>query len=454
MLNLIKDSKIVTETGVIQGDILFSEQILAIGKDLHHADAKVYTADLVLPGGVDIHTHMTLDVGTTKVVDDFQSGGRAAIQGGTTTLVDHVGFAPENSPLSTSPHEYIRKNRQNTAIDFGIHGVFQHFHQNSLSQLRSLAEEGIRSFKIYLTYDYRLEDSAIVEILALCKELGVLPIFHAENHEILQKTRENLLSQGKISPSYHGISRPVVAESLAISHLISLAKKAGNAPLLIAHLSSEEGLQAIIQGKMDGNPHIYAETCPQYLCFTEKVYENPQEALKFIMSPPLRSQADQEALWWGISQGHIQTLGTDHCSFHYLGAKQQGKDNFTLCPNGAPGVQERMAVFYQDGVASGRLNLEEYVSLTATNPAKLSGLYPQKGVLQVGSDGDILCLSQRETTEIDVNTLEGNSDYSLYQGKTVPKIEKVFQKGRLVGECGKVHNPQGTYLPRGKFQHC
>ncbi|MFI3253084.1 MAG: dihydropyrimidinase [Eubacteriales bacterium] len=451
MVTLIKNSQIVTETKVFCGDILFDEKILAIGNNLSIEEGEVLEGYIVLAGGVDIHTHMTLDVGIAKVVDDFVSGGQAALCGGTTSIIDHVGFAPVDSPLSTSPHEYVEKNGDKAAIDFGLHGVFQHFHKNTLEEMKVLAEEGITSFKIYLTYDYRLQDEDIVEILQKTKEWGILPIFHAENHQMVTNLKESFVEKGNLSAQYHPLSRPAEAEALAIKHLVSLAKEAGNAPIYIAHLSSQLGLEEVIQGKKEGNPYIYAETCPQYLMLTDEVYDNPVEGLKYILSPPIHKKEDREALWQGLMDGHIQTIGTDHCPFHFYGAKQRGKDNFTLCPNGAPGVAERLPLLYVEAVEKRGMSLCDFSKLVSGNPAKFAGLYPEKGSLTVGSDSDLLLFSPDCKDIVQIDLLEGNADYSLYEGFPMQTVQRVYQRGKLVVEHGKCIGGSGGYLPRKKY---
>lgn len=454
MAILIKNSHIVTEKEIIQGDLLFDEKIIAIGSDISAEAEEILENYVVLPGGVDIHTHMTLDVGFAQVVDDFVTGGQAALAGGTTTLVDHVGFAAENAPLSASPKAYIEKNAHKTAIDFGVHGVFQHFHQDTLGEMESLAKEGITSFKIYLTYDYRLTDQAIVEILKKTKELGVLPIFHAEQHEMIEELRQKYQEEGKLTAKYHALSRPVESEVLAIGKLIALAKEAGNAPIYIAHLSSKAGLEEIIRGKLAGNPHIYAETCPQYLYLTQEKLDDPVEGLKYILSPPLRQAEDQQALWLGLAQGHIQTVATDHCPFDFHGAKQLGVDDFTKCPNGAPGVGERMPLLFYSAMVEKRLNLLELAQVSATNPAKFAGLYPKKGALQVSADSDLLLMSPSGVGKISTQGLFGMADYSAYEGLPCGEVARVYQRGQLRYADGKcvADGHSGMYLPRKSFQ--
>lgn len=436
MKTWITGATLVTEEGVKEADLLFDQKILAIGGDFSQEDAQKVEGKgkWILPGGVDIHTHMTLDVGIAQVVDDFVSGGAAAVCGGTTTIVDHVGFAPKNAPLSHSPKSYLEKNLGKSTIDFALHGVFQHLQENTLQELEELVSQGLRSYKLYMTYDYRMKDEEILIILKKMKELGALAYFHGENHQMIQDLRQEFLEKGLIAPKYHPLSRPPHSEGEAITRLIRLAKEAGNAPIYVVHLSTKEGLEAIKQGRKEGNPHIYAETCPQYLMFTDEVYENPQEGLKYIMSPPLRKPQDVQALWQGLEEGHIQTLATDHCPFHFATQKQMGKDDFTKCPNGAGGVAERFPVFLAEAVYGRNWSLPQFVEVISTAPAKIAGLYPQKGVISLGSDSDLIVIDPYITETVDIAKLHGNSDYSLYQGKKQAVIHSVYQRGRKTME--------------------
>ncbi len=332
-MKLIKNGRIATDTEVFNGDILIDgEKIIEIGSGICAEDAEVIDASgkYVLPGAVDVHTHMDLDVGFARAIDDFYDGTVAAACGGTTTIVDHMAFGPKDCSLWHQVNEYHRLADGNAVIDYGFHGVFQHLHESTLSEMcEIMEEEGITSFKVYMTYDYRLQDDEIFRVLRAAKKAGIVITVHCENHGVITQLRKEFVRDGKTEAKYHPLSRPARCEAEAVNRMIHLAAMAGDAPLYILHLSSAEGLHEVLKARSENRPNLGVETCIQYLVLTDKEYEDPEEGLKAIMSPPLRKDQDREELWQALRDGTIDTVATDHCPFHYKAGKaekQYGRD--------------------------------------------------------------------------------------------------------------------------------
>ena len=465
-MTLIKGGTIVTSAGCFVGDIRIQDgKISEIGthlpayekqqgrKERGEVETVIDAAGkYILPGGVDAHTHMDLDVGIARAVDDFYTGTVAAACGGTTTIVDHIGFGPKNCPLGYQIEAYHKLADGNAVVDYGFHGVVQYINEHTFAEMEELFGEGITSFKGYLTYDYKLDDGQIYELMCKMKELGGMPAFHAENHDVIQLLRKEMVSQGKLQPVYHPQSRPAELEAEAVSRLLKIAHLAGDAPVYIVHLSTAAGLEEIREARSRGQKNIYVETCPQYLLLDDTNYLR-EDALKYIMSPPLRKEADEAALWEGLAKDDIQIVGTDHCPFNYAVEKQRGKDDFTACPNGAPGVEERMQVLYSEGVAKNRISLSQYVKITAENPAKAFGLFPKKGVIQPGSDADLVIFDPDAEEILTKANMRCAVDYTLYEGMKVQgRIEKVLLRGTVIVENHEFTGArgQGKFLVRGK----
>ena len=460
MKKIIKNGKIATDSDVFEGDILIDgEKITEVGKNIHCEDAEVIDAAgmYVLPGAVDVHTHMDLDVGFARAIDDFYDGTVAAACGGTTTIVDHMAFGPKDCSMWHQVNEYHRLADGNAVVDYGFHGVFQHLHEETLGEMKEIAEkEGITSFKVYMTYDYMLHDDEIFRVLRAAKEAGVVITVHCENHGVIQQLRREFSEAGCGAAKYHPLSRPPRCEAEAVNRMIHIAAMAGDAPLYIVHLSSAEGLHEVLRARAEHRPNLGVETCTQYLVLTDEMYEDPEEGLKAIMSPPLRKDQDREELWQALKDGKIDTVATDHCPFHYKAGKaekQYGKDDFTKCPNGAPGVQERLMLMFSEGFMKGRLTLPQVVKYSCAAPCRMFGLYPMKGSLEPGTDADIVLIDPDKITEIDRDYIKGASDYSCYEGmKLQGRIETVFLRGREIVRNGEFLGSRGDgkYLKRGK----
>jgi dihydropyrimidinase len=451
---LIKNGLVVSEDSETIRDVLCEDgKIKEIGVGLCPlADTELIDATgmLVIPGGVDVHTHMNLDSGLAVASDDFYTGTVAAACGGTTSIVDHPAFGPAGCALDHQIKKYHGYADGKAVIDYGFHGVIQHIDDDVLSMMETMAEQGISSFKVYLTYSFKLSDADAFKALRRAKELGVKICVHPENDGVIGLLREEFKVAGKTAPRFHPLSRPVECEDEAINRMLLLARMADNAPLYIVHLSNALGLEFVKVARERGQQNIWAETCPQYLLLDESLYSGT-EGLKYIMCPPLRTPADQEALWQGLENG-IDTVATDHCPFFFVTQKMLGKDDFTKCPSGVPGVEERIPLLYSEGVAKKRISLRRFVDLCCTVPAKLFGLYPQKGMIAPGSDADIVIIDPEKRCVLNKAMLHSNVDYSAYEGFevqgwpvcTISRGRVIARNGEFCGEAG-----WGRFLKRG-----
>ncbi len=455
---LIKNGNVVTPSEVYQGDIFIKNgKIEAIGhfQEKEDKETKIIEAQgkYVIPGAVDAHTHMDLQVGEHRAVDDFYTGTVAAACGGTTTIIDHIAFGPKGCNLHYEIDEYHKLAEEKAVIDYGFHGVVQHIDDKTLKELEQMVKyEGITSFKGYLTYDFKLEDDEILQFMLKMKELGGIPTFHAENDRIITYLREKYVSENKIEPIYHAKTRPPQCEAEAVSRLLYIASLAGDAPVYIVHLSTKEGLEAIKFAKDQGQRNIFTETCPQYLTLTEELYKGKNhEGLKYIMSPPLRTKEHCKALWKGLADGVIDVVATDHCPFHFAIEKQHGLKDFTKCPGGAPGVEERVRVLFSEGVVKNRISIEKFVETISSNPAKIFGIFPKKGALLPGSDGDIVIIDPNKEEVLTKKNMKSAVDYTAYEGMKVKgKIDYVILKGKIIVKDNEFlgQKGEGEFLKR------
>jgi len=445
---LVKGGLVVTETTEEVCDVLCSqEKVKRIGKALPAEGVEVIDAagKIVIPGAVDVHTHLCLDTGIATVSDDFYTGTMAAAFGGTTTIVDHPGFGPAGCSLDHQIKKYHGLAEGKAVIDYGFHSVIQHVDDDVLAMMRTLADEGITSFKVYTTYGFKLSDDKIYRVLERAGELGTLIAVHPENDGIVNFLREKFRSEGKLSPRYHPLSRPAECEAEAVSRVILLAKMAHDAPLYLVHLTNALALGFIKDARARDQKNLYAETCPQYLLLDEGLYDLPgMEGFKYLMCPPLRSAPDREALWHGLASD-IDTIATDHCPFFFESQKVLGKDDFTKCPSGAPGIEERVPLVFSEGVSKKRLTLRRFTELCCSTPAKLFGLYPQKGVIREGSDADLVIIDPAKRVVLGRDNLHSNVDYSAYEGfdvrgypvYTISRGEVIVRDGTFSGRAGR-----------------
>lgn len=453
---LIKNGTIVSAAETFQADLLIENgRISQLGAALEKSGAQLIDAagQYVMPGAVDVHTHLNLAVDGLKVSDGFFEGTAAAAFGGTTCIVEHPGFGSAGCSLMQPIEAYRREADGQCVVDYGLHGVLQHLSPAILDELPRLLDEGISSIKIYLTYAGRLSDSEILSVLQRARELGLLAAFHAENHAIIEHLCRRFKAEGKTAPHYHPLSRPDYCEAEAVNRLISLARAAGEVPIYIVHLSTDAGLRHIVTAREMGLP-VYAEVCPQHLLLHDACYRQPQHrGLQYIMAPPARSAEDGAALWRGLVQGSIDVVATDHCSFSFADKLARGKDDFSRCPGGIPGVETRLPLLFSEGVLQNRLSLNRFVEVLCTAPARLMGLFPRKGSLIPGADADVVVLDPNAEKQITPENLRQNADYSPYQGWRVrgwPRLTLV--RGRVVVDQGRllVDKGWGQYIGRQK----
>ncbi|MFO7694935.1 MAG: dihydropyrimidinase [Vicinamibacterales bacterium] len=454
---IIRHGTMLTGAGRAAADIYIEGSVIArIGRDLALPADTVLDASglLLIPGGIDAHTHLDMPAGEITSADDFETGTVAAAHGGTTTILDFATPEPGES-LREGLDRWMAKAESKAVIDYGFHVVLRAFGPHTAAEMRALAgDHGVTSFKMFMAYPGRLmaDDGAILRALLHTREQGGLVMIHAENGGAIEVLVAEALRRGMTAPRFHALTRPPGAEAEATARAIALAEMAG-APVFIVHLSSAEALGAVRQGRERGVA-AFAETCPQYLCLSDAEYQRGGfDAAKFVMSPPLRPSAHQRALWRGIAARELQTVGTDHCPFGLNDPphKQLGRDDFSKIPNGAPGIETRLSLLWDAGVRTGLITPERFVEITSAAPAQIFGLWPRKGALAVGSDADIVLWNPEKTITLSASTHHMRVDYSLYEGWTVtgaPEIvlsrgEVIVDRGAFVGRAGR-----GRYLKR------
>ncbi|SBV96844.1 D-stereospecific phenylhydantoinase [uncultured delta proteobacterium] len=454
MKTLITNGTIVTGHETLQGDLLVEDGVVsALGHGLSAKGAAAGAAvldaggKLVLPGGVDAHTHITLNLDAAKGTDTYYRGTIPAAVGGTTTIIDHLAFMPSGRALEDHIAAYRALAQGMSVVDYLFHGLAQGQESVASEGLATLPESGFSSVKAYMTYDNHVDGGVLLRLLRRTKELGLLLALHAEDDATISALRAQYRAEGKGDPVWHAASRPVRSEEEAVVRALRLAAEAGDAPLYIVHLSSAAGLAAIRKARAAGQKNVYAETCTQYLCLTDDLYRSPVQGLRAVMSPPLRKREDIDALWDGIRNGEVQVVATDHCPFT-IQDKMAGLHDFTRCPGGSPGIEERFALLYSEGVAKGRISLERFVACVAANPAKLFGLYPRKGALLPGSDADIVILDPKAGQTLQTGSLHGPSDFSLYEGmRLTGRIDAVFLRGKMIAANGAFTGERGMGTP-------
>ncbi len=404
----------------------------------------------MLPGGIDPHTHFDLDIGITKTADDFYSGTRAAILGGTTTILD---YATQNKgeTLCKAFEKQVKKSKDVCFCDYGFHMGMTDWNEITSIEMNEMIKKGVTSFKLYMAYKNKLQvnDGIIYQALKRSKEVKGLIAFHCENGDVIDVLVKEALKNNHNAPIYHALTRPNILEEEAITRLLYLAKMT-DACVYVVHLSTREGLLKLVDAKKQGIK-VHVETCPQYLLLNEQSYD--YEGEKYVMSPPLRKAQDNEALWNGLKIGDIETIGTDHCSFNYIGQKNMG-DNFSMIPNGAPGVEHRMALLYTYGVLDSKLSFNQMVALTSTNAAKIFGLYPQKGTIMENCDADLVVLDPQHKSKIKASMQSQNVDYTPYENfERQGLMRYVFLRGRKVVENERLidDKPLGKYLHRKPY---
>jgi len=455
MATILIGGTVITADDSYQADVrIEGEKIVAIGQYVPKAEDITIdvTGCFLFPGGIDPHTHFDLPVGVTTTADDFSSGTKAAAVGGTTTVID---FATQNKgeSLEQALKNWHEKADGKCYVDYGFHLAISDLNQNVLEEMTTLNQHtGVASIKLYMAYKniLQVDDSNLLQVLKLAEKVGLLVCVHCENGDVIDVLVKEAREEGNSEPKYHALTRPVSVEKEATARAIFLAEIA-NAPLYVVHVSSKAALQTIEEGQSRGLP-IYGETCPQYLLLDESYYDAKDfSAAKYVMSPPLRSVDNQAALWTGLGNGSLATVGSDHCSFNLLDQKDLGDKDFSKIPNGGPGVENRFGLLYTHGVATGKISLNQFVAITSTNAAKLFGLFPRKGTIGVGSDADIVVWDPTLQSTISASTQTQNVDYNLYEGmQQIGKPRYVFLRGKNIVTNGILHDdvPVGCYLKR------
>jgi dihydropyrimidinase len=450
---LIRHGDVVTASSRTTADVLVDgERIAEIGPALGAAADRTIDAAgcLVLPGGVDVHTHldMPLDNGV-RTADDFESGTVAAAFGGTTTIVDYATQTPGRS-LTEALDTWMRRAEGRSVIDYAFHMAISELRPEIEEEMDDIVRAGVPSFKLFMAYPGRLmlDDGAIFRVLRRTAANGGLVCLHAENGPVIDVLVREAVRAGHTEPRYHALTRPPSVEAEAVQRGIALARMAG-ARLYIVHVSSDLGAEAVRSAQQRGLP-VFGETCPQYLYLSEACYARPRlEAAKFVMSPPLRTAGSQKALWAALAEGTLQVVATDHCPFR-LEDKDAGGADFSRIPNGGPGIEARLLLMFQ-GVAEGRLSLQQMVEATAAAPARLFGLAPRKGSIAVGADADLVILDPSRTTRLSAATHHMRVDYDLFEGREVRgAIETVLSRGEIVIHAGRFEGAagRGRFLPR------
>src|SRR5438132_4995256 len=454
MRTLIKNGTIVTASDQYQGDVLVDdEKIAVIGTTLDMQADQVMNAagKYVLPGGIDVHTHLDMPFGGTTSADDFESGTTAAAFGGTTAIVDFA-IQYHGQTLHHAWETWMRKAEAKAVIDYGFHMIITELNDQVEQEMDALVRQGLTSFKLFMAYPgvFMLDDASIFKALLRTGNNGGTICMHAENGGVIDVLVQRALAAGRTAPKYHALTRPARAEGEATHRAIALAEMA-DVPIYIVHLSAAEALEMVTEARDRGLP-AHAETCPQYLFLSYDNYEESDfNGAKYVMSPPLRDKAKQDQLWRGLAFNDLQVVSTDHCPFCMKEQKELGLNDFSKIPNGAPGIETRMSLVYDGGVRPGRISLNRFVELTSTSPAKIFGMFPRKGTIAPGSDADIVVFDPNRTITLAAKTLHMNVDYNPYEGRQVTgATDTVLSRGRLVIEDGKFvgRAGAGSFLKR------
>jgi dihydropyrimidinase len=453
MRTLIKNGTIITAVDQYRGDVLVQdEKIELIGTSLDLQADKVIDAagKFVLPGGIDVHTHLDMPFGGATSADDFETGTIAAAFGGTTSIVDFA-IQYKGQTLHHAWETWMKKADGKAVVDYGFHMIMTDLNDQTEQEMDALVKQGVTSFKLFMAYRgiFMLDDGSIFKALLRTGQNGGTICMHAENGDVIDVLVQRALKAGHTAPKYHALTRPARAEAEATHRAIALAEIA-DVPVYIVHLSAAEALEMVIEAR-DRGLHAYAETCPQYLFLSYDNYEEPDfNGSKYVMSPPLRDRAKQAQLWRGLAFNDLQCISTDHCPF-CMKEKRLGEHDFSKIPNGAPGIETRMSLVYDGGVREGRISMNRFVELTATSPAKIFGLFPRKGTIAPGSDADIVVFDPNRTMTLSAKTLHMNVDYNPYEGRQVTgATDTVLTRGRVIIESGKFvgGNGGGSFLKR------
>ena len=454
---LIKSGLVVTSTGSHKRNVFVRDgKIAAIGTSLSAECEKIAeevvdaSGKYVLPGAIDPHTHIDMPYMNVRTTDDFETGTIAAACGGITSLIDFELLA-KGATIKEALDARMLLARDRAVIDYSFHPSFSEVNDAILNEMKDAVQVyGTPSLKVYTTYSFRVDDYALIKLLEKAKEYGGLIQLHSENHSMIQVMNERFEKGKKLEPYYHVLSRPPIVEGEAVARAVCFTKFTGS-QLYIVHLSSKEGLEQVKNARAKGLK-VYAETCPQYLVLDDSFLKNGWEGAKYVMSPALRTKENIDALWEGISQGYIQTIGSDHCPFNFHGIKDMfGKNDYRKIPGGIPGVETSLMLLHSEGVVKGRISLEKMVEVTSTNVARMFGM-KDKGEIAVGKDADIVVFDPKQKFTISYKKLHIYVDYNPYEGMEVVGMPyMVFSRGKKVAQWSKDHVEFIGEAGAGKF---
>jgi dihydropyrimidinase len=461
MRTLITNGLVVTAAGSYPADVLVDGETIALlgsglaGSGITADETIDATGKYVVPGGIDVHTHMELPFGGTVAKDTFESGSKAAAFGGTTTIVD---FAPQTKgrSLREGLDAWRAKAEGHAAIDYGFHMMMTDVNDATLAEMDQLIAEGVPEFKLFTAYPgvNFSPDDHIFRAMQRTRQNGGLIMMHAENGPVIDVIAAGLVAAGTTDPIGHGMARYSILEGEATNRVIRLAEAAGVA-VYIVHLSARDALEAVMAAR-DRGAMAFAETCPQYLFLSIDDLGNGFEGAKFVCSPPLRTRDHQESLWTGLRTDALQLVATDHCPFDFHGQKDLGRGDFRKIPNGLPAVEDRVNLLHDGGVVGGRISRERWVEITSTAPARMFGMYPKKGTIAVGSDADLLVYDPNRTHTISATTHHMNVDYSIFEGRAVRGAsDVVMSRGTVLVRDGAWVGPvaNGQFLRRTAVDH-
>ncbi len=457
MSTLIKNGRIITAEQDYFADVFIEkDKISLIGTNLKMEADSVIDAKgkYVIPGGIDVHTHLDMPFGGTTSSDDFFTGTQAAAFGGTTSIIDFA-IQAKGTRMRDGLDIWMKKAEGKAVIDYGFHMIITDLLEAHLEDMSDLVREGVTSFKLFMAYPNVLmvDDSTIFNALKHTTKTGALVCMHAENGNVIDQIVKQAVTDGKTAPIYHALTRPTTTEGEAVNRAVALAELAG-APIYIVHLSCNDALEKIEQARDKGLP-AFAETCVQYLFLSLDDMGKPGfEDAKLVFSPPLREKWNQEKLWAGLKKNSLQIVSTDHCPFRFKDQKHLGIESFTKIPNGGPGIENRMQLMFDGGVNEKRISLNRWVEITSTAPAKMFGMYPRKGTIAAGSDADIVIWDPNKELIISAKTHHMAVDYSMFEGKKVKgNVDAVISHGEVIiqdekflGKAGR-----GNFIKRGTY---
>lgn len=448
---LIKNGRVITAEQDYHADVYISkDKITTIGNELKIDADKIIDAKnkFVIPGGVDVHTHLDMPFGGTTSSDDFESGTRAAAFGGTTCLIDFA-IQSKGTRMRDALDIWWKKAQGKATIDYGLHMIITDLPDAHLEDMSDMVREGVSSFKLFMAYPgvLMVDDATIFKAMKQTAKTGALVCMHAENGNVIDTIVQQALAEGKTAPIYHALTRPTTAEGEAVNRAIALSEMAGT-PVYIVHLSSNDALEKVAEARDRGLP-TYAETCPQYLFLSLDDMNKPGfEDAKVVFTPPLREKWHQDKLWAGLQKNTLQVVSTDHCPFCFKEQKELGKDDFTKIPNGGPGIEHRLQLLFNGGVNEKRISVNRWVELTSATPAKMFGLYPRKGTIAVGSDADVVIWDPKFEHTLSVHSHHMHVDYSMFEGRKIKgNAETVISQGEVIVEKNKFFGTSG----RGNF---